>query len=93
MIRHSHKLCHIVRQGFWNALIYFKPRYKKCDADKNAIQKVASIMNATLFFWVSSSGSMSKYVGDSNDVVVMRSKYVGDAKNDVVVKGDSEYSC
>ena len=50
-------------------MIYFSPRYKQCDQDVNSIQKVASIINATLFFWVSRSGR-SNYLSDSKDVVV-----------------------
>ena len=50
-------------------MIYFSPRYKQCDQDMNSIQKVASIMNSTLFFWVPRSGR-SNYLSDSKDVVV-----------------------
>ena len=50
-------------------MIYFSPRYKQCDQDMNSIQKVASIINATLFFWVPRSGR-SNYLSDSKDVVV-----------------------
>jgi len=58
----------VFQQGLWNALIYFRPRYKKLDEEMGALRKVASLINATLFFWVSRSGT-NNYLSDSKDVV------------------------
>ena len=75
--------CH---QGFWNAIIYFRPRYKQCDENMNALQKVASLLRATLFFWVPHSVHRRDYVEGVADAVAFI--VVGDGK--AVELGDSE---
>lgn len=53
-------------KGVWNAIIHLKPRYKQCDPNLNPCQKVLSLMNATLFYWVTNK----KAVTDVVDLVV-----------------------
>jgi len=77
----------IASMGLWNALIYFRPRYKKLDEEKSALRKVASLINATLFFWVSCSDvRRRKYVADTKDVVTFAE--IGDGK--AMEMGDDE---
>ena len=67
-------------------MIYFRPRYKNLDEEKNAFRKIASLMNATLFFWVSCSDGRRKYVADVKDVVTFAE--IGDGK--AMELGDNE---
>ena len=69
-------------------MIYFRPRYKKLDEEKSALRKVASLINATLFFWVSCSDVVRsrKYVADTKDVVTFAE--IGDGN--AMEMGDDE---
>ena len=48
-------------------MIYFTPRYKKCDRELKPYQKVFVLMNATLLFWFKFSKTPD-YVNDAKDV-------------------------
>lgn len=64
-------------QGIWNAIIYFKPRYRKFDDDLNGCQKILSLINSTLFFWVRRHKKI--HVDDHNDCVDVAEDVDGNA--------------
>ena len=60
----------ITSQGIWNAMIYFRPRYMKCE-EKGFVRKVWMLVKATLFFCCTDrdySKDNKDYV-DKNDYV------------------------
>jgi hypothetical protein len=53
-------------QGIWNALIYFRPRYNKCEDDWPVYRKIWSLVHATLLFWTCKG---KDYAHDDKDYV------------------------
>ena len=55
-------------QGFWNALIYFRPKYIKLE-EKHWWEKVCALIRSTLFFWFP--------VNDNNDLANIKRENSG----------------
>lgn len=83
-------------QGFFNALIYFRPRYNQCVKYDTWYRKVWALMHSTLFFCCYHGGDYTK--DDKDYVSVKKSQHVsaGDAAQDklagcdIVANGDCD---